>query len=314
MGAFYGLARAIAGTLATVACFLSGVTRAQGILRGKAWAGAIGGLALLILMSLGSLFLVTTILYLLAMLFGYVIVTRRIPWLVIGTIFAVVTILHAGKPEMRARYWEGGAGVSSVMELPGLMAEWAGEGIYAITSGSDYQSPLQRTGLMHMILLAQSKTPDSIDYLGGATYALLPNILLPRFIDSNKPISGAGMELINIHYGLFSGDTETRTSVGWGLVAEAYANYGYPSVMGIALILGVLLGALHNWCASAALISMPTLLSIAATMALANIEWDFIQVCSIILQSFAAVLIFQTAFRSFAISRNVPRRSGVRIA
>ena len=167
---------------------------------------------------------------------------------------------------------------------------------------------------MHMVLLAQSKTPDSIDYLGGATYALLPNILVPRFIDSDKPISGAGMELINIHYGIFTSAAEALTSIGWGLVAEAYSNYGYPCVIGIALILGVLLGALHNWSTSAALISMPTLLSIAAMMALINVELDFIQICSIILQSFAAVLIFHTAFRSFAISQNAPRRSGVGVA
>jgi hypothetical protein len=313
LGPFHGLARAITGTLATVACFLSGVARGQGILGGKAWAAAIGGLGLLVLLSMSNLFLVGSILYLLAMLFGYVLVTKRIPWFVIGTIFVAVTILHAGKPEMRAKYWETGSAASSAANLPGLVAEWIGEGIYAISSGSDYQSPLERTGLMHMVLLAQSKTPDSIDYLRGATYALLPDILVPRFIDSAKPISGVGMELINIHYGIFSGQDEAFTSIGWGLVAEAYANYGYPCVVGIALILGFLSGALHNWSAGATVISMPTLLSIATIMALINVELDFIQICSLILQSFAAVLIFHTAIRSLASNRNVPTRSGARV-
>ncbi len=311
LGTFHGLARAIAGTLATVACFLSGVTRAQGILRGKAWAGAIAGLSLLILVSLSNLFLVVAIIYLLAMLFGYIIVAKRIPWLAIGTVFVAVTVLHAGKPEMRAKYWETGSAASSVAALPGLMAEWVGDGIYVISSGSDYQSPLERTGLMHMVLRAQSQTPDRIDYLYGATYALLPSILVPRFIDTSKPISGIGMELLNIHYGIFTGQSEALTSIGWGLVAEAYANYGYPCVMGIALIFGVLCAALHNWSANAAVISMPTLLSIAVMMALINVEADFIQICSTILQALVAVFVFHTAFKSIATSSNAPKRSGV---
>ncbi len=312
LGTLYGLARAITGTLATAACFLSGVTRAQGILRGKAWAATVVGLSFLVLLNWSSLFLVGGLIFLLATLFGYVIVTRRIPWLAVAAVAVAVTVLHAGKPEMRERYWDNSYERHSLAQLPRFMTEWVGEGIYAMSSGSNYQSPLDRTGLMHMLLLAQTKAPDRVDYLRGETYALLPGILVPRFIESDKPFSGVGMELLNVRFGLFNAREETLTSVGWGLVAEAYANYGYVCVAGIALALGVLLGALYNWSVNAPVISMPTLFSIATLMALINVELDFIQLCSIILQSFAAVLVFHTAIRSLATNRNARNRSSVR--
>lgn len=306
LGPFFGMARAVTGTLATVACFLSGVTRAQGILRGNAWVGAVVGMVLLVLLNWSSLFLVTGIVYSLAMLFGYCIVAKRVPWVTVLSAFAIVTVLHAGKPELRAKYWELDSPMASVWSLPSMMIEWFGEGIYAITSGAEYQSPLERTGLMHMLLFAQARTPDSIDYLNGATYQLLPSILVPRFLDESKPISGAGMELINIHYGFFSDQVDSLTSIGWGLVAEAYANFGYLCVIAVAAFLGLVTGALHRWSVGAAVISMPTLLSIAVMMALINVEADFIQICSTVLQSFAAVLIFHTGFKSFALSRETP--------
>lgn len=310
LGPFFGVARAVAGTLAMVACFLSGVTRAQGVLRGNAWAGAIAGLLLLVLVSWSGLFLVTGIIYMLAMLFGYCIVAKRVPWVVIGVAFVVVTVLHAGKPELRAKYWDSASAGYSVWNAPGLMLEWFAEGVTAITTNEEYQSPLERAGLMHMLLFAQTRTPESVDFLYGATYQLLPSILVPRFIDASKPISGAGMELINLHYGIFSDQVDAFTSIGWGLVAEAYANYGYLCVIAVAVLLGVLTGFLHQKSVGAAVISMPTLLSIAVMMALINVEADFIQICSTILQSFAAVLIFHTGFKSFALSRDPPGRTG----
>ena len=304
LGSLFGLARAVAFTLATVACFLIGVTRAQGILHGKAWVAAIAGAVLLVILSWSSLLLVGGTIYSLAVVFGYVIVAKRMPWLLVGTVLVVVTVLQAGKAEMRERYRgveSSSSGVSKVMELPEFAAEWIAEGFAAITSDKGYVSPLDRTGLLHMILLVQSETPDRIDYLRGETYSLLPAILVPRFIDSDRPASQVGMDLLNIHYGLLTAEDAAATAIGWGLVAEAYANFGYLGVIGIALLLGALCGGGQSWSSNAAIMSLPTLTSIALMMTLINIELDFIQVCSILLQSFAAVLIFLAAFRSLAV-------------
>lgn len=312
VGSFFGLVRTVAVTFVTVALFIIGITRAQGILRGKAWGMVIFGVALLIILSWSSLFLVGGVVYILAMLFGYVFVTKRVPWLLVGVALVAITVLHAGKAEMREKYWETGTnygGVTSVMQLPGLAAEWVANGISAIATNSVEQSAIERTALLQMVLRAQRETPDRIDYLNGETYALLPAILVPRFIESDKPASQVGMDLLNRRYGLLEVEEESITAIGWGLVAEAYANYGYLGVVAMALLFGAFCGRLESWSKTAAIISLPTLLGIAVTMTLINVEADFIQVCSTLFHAFAAVLIFLSVFRSFVVRRDLSTRS-----
>ena len=307
LGSFFGLVRTISVTFVTVALFLIGITRAQGILRGKAWAMVIIGIALLIILSWSSLFLVGGAVYILAALFGYVFVAKRVPWFLVGAALVAITVLHAGKAEMRNKYWETGTnygGITSVMQLPGLASEWIANGISAIATNSVEQSAIERTSLLQMVLRAQRDTPERIDYLNGETYALLPAILVPRFIDSDKPASQVGMDLLNRRYGLLAVDEESITAIGWGLVAEAYANFGYLGIIAMALLFGAFCGRLESWSKTAAMISLPTLLGIAVTMTLINVEADFIQVCSTLFHSVVSVLIFLSVFRSFVVQRN----------
>lgn len=307
LGTFYGLFRIIAVTLTSVALFFIGVTQAQGYLRGNAWILAIVGVLLLVLASLGTLFLVGAVVYILSMLFGQVLATKRIPWFFVALILATVSVLHAGKAEMREKYWEAGTtsgGASSLTNLPGFTAEWIATSINAISTGSYGQSAIERTSLLQLILRAQHETPSRIDYLGGETYALLPLILVPRFIDSDKPATQAGMALLNFRYGIFTSEELSTTAIGWGLVAEAYANFGYLGVFVVGLLFGAFCGMLESWSKDASLISLPTLVTIAATMVLINVEADSIQLCLTLLQSFAAVLIFLTAFRAFVVRRS----------
>jgi hypothetical protein len=251
------------------------------------------------------------IIYALATIFGYVIVAKRIPYGVLGMILVAVTVLHAGKGAMRQRYWEtetNYGGVSSLLQVPQLAAEWVGEGIHVIVTGSGEQSPLDRTGLLQMILRVQSDTPNHIDYLMGETYALLPSILVPRFIDPDKPASQVGMDLLNIRYGILTVEGAAVTAVGWGFIAEAYANFGDLGVIGIALLFGFYCGMLQRWSVGAPTLSLPTLTCIAAMMTLMSIEADFIQIFLTSLQTTASVFVFYTAFKSLAVRRSPPVR------
>jgi hypothetical protein len=307
MGSYFGLVRSIAVTFVTVACFLIGAMRARGLLRGAVWGAAAVGLSLIIILSWSSLFLVGGLVYALAAGLGYVIVARRIPWFAVGAILITVAILHAGKAEMRGKYWiqDTNYGTAiSVVQLPGLAAEWVGTGISAMAAGDVGQSVLDRASLLQMILLVQRATPDSVDYLMGETYSRLPAIIVPRFIDSNKPASQVGMDLLNIHYGILTIEGAAVTAIGWGLVAEAYANFGYLGVIGIALILGACCGALATWSANAEMFSLPTLVSIATMMGLINLEADFIQLFTSLFQSFASAIIFFTMYRWLVMRQN----------
>lgn len=314
---FFGLIRSIAITYSTVSCFLIGVTRAQGVLRGKAWAAALAGIGVLIGLSWSSLFLVGGLINILAVVFGYVIVSRRVPWVAMISLVILVTVLHAGKAEMRAKYWElestSGTG-TSLAELPSIAVEWFGEGIYALSHGLAGQSPLDRASLLQMVLMVESRTPSQVDFLNGETYSYLPSILVPRFIDANKPASQIGMDLLNIRYGLLTVEGVETTAIGWGLIAEAYANFGYSGVIGIALLLGAFCGLLQSWSAKASIVSIPTLIGVASMMTLINIEADFIQVCTTLLQSCVSVLIFSIFYRWFAADQSLRSGPGNRVS
>jgi hypothetical protein len=295
LGPFFGVARTVALMSCTVACFLAGVARAQLALRGPAFVTTLLGIGANVLLAWSSLLLVGGVIFALAFAFGFVIVRRRIPWVSLLAAIAVVGVLHSGKGEMRAKYWieDTNYGQSiSLFEVPSFLAEWAGNGVDAIVHGEVAANALERASLMQMLLFAQEMTPGAVDYLHGETYALLPAILVPRFIDSTKPASQVGMDLLNVRYGLLTVEGASVTAIGWGLVAEGYANFGYWGVLAMGVLVGLLCGALAWWSADKEVVSVPTLMSIATMMTLINVEVDFIQVVSALLQALAAVIIF----------------------
>jgi len=295
LGPFFGVVRTVALMSCTVACFLAGVTRAQLALRGPPFVAVLLGIAINVLLAWASLLLVGGVIFALAFTFGYVIVRRRIPWISILLAIALVGVLHSGKGEMRAKYWieDTNYGPSiSMFEIPSFLAEWTGNGLDAIAHGEVAANALERASLLQMLLFAQEMTPAVVDYLHGETYALLPAILVPRFIDSSKPASQVGMDLLNIRYGLLTIEGASVTAIGWGLLAEGYANFGYWGVLLMGAAIGLLCGTLAWWSADKEVVSVPTLMSIATMMTLINVEIDFIQAVSALLQAYGAVIIF----------------------
>lgn len=305
LSSWFGLVRSIANTFIVVSCFLLGSSHARGTLRGRAWVFAIGGLLAITALAWSSLFLVGGLTYLLAAVMGYVLVSRRVPYLTVVAIFAAVAVLHSGKSEMRNKYWlmdaNFGASVTAG-QLPGMMLEWIADGLYGVASGDVGTSLVDRASLIQMILLVQAETPGEVDYLRGDTYAMLPSILVPRFIDPNKPASQIGMDMLSIRYGVLSAEATSVTAVGWGLVAEAYANFGYLGVAGMALLLGAFCGVLGRWSSYSEPTSLATLVSIAALMTMVNVEADFIQLFTTLMQSCVAAFIFSTIYNLYVVS------------
>ena len=69
-------------------------------------------------------------------------------------------------------------------------------------------------------------------------------MLIPRFLDPEKIASQAAMNLLNIRYGLLTAEETQKTAAGWGLVAEAYANFGRLGVIGVGFVLDCCAGLL----------------------------------------------------------------------
>jgi hypothetical protein len=97
-----------------------------------------------------------------------------------------------------------------------------------------------------MLLLVQKKAGIDVPYLNGASYAPIPRLLIPRFIDDQKGISHAGNVMLTVNYGVQTIEQTAGTSIFWGLVPEAYANFGYLGMAGLAVVLASFYGWITN--------------------------------------------------------------------
>jgi len=294
LGTSIGLVRSVMLTLTSITCYLLGCARASRSLVGVRWALALAGIAALILLALSNLLMVGGVMNGLAAVLGYVITAKRVPWVGLGLAFAILSVIHAGKVEIRRAYWLPHTQTlqqSSVLQVPGMMADWFTAGVGALASGSNETGVLERTSLLHMLLLVQRTTPGFIPHLEGQTYAMLPSMLVPRFIDPEKPQSQSVLNLLSIRYGLQSAEGAATTTIGWGMVSEAWANFGVPAVIAIGALFGALCGALMRLSVGAAPLSLPMFVTIASSLIIFNLELDFSYLMVTLLQSIAAVLV-----------------------
>ena len=138
--------------------------------------------------------------------------------------------------------------------MPQYYVDWLGHGYgdFAASDGrdmdegSEVSSLFERSGNVHMFLLVQRKSPNEVPFLSGITYEPIPRMLIPRMIDDEKGISHAGNVLLTVNYGVQTIEQTAGTSIDWGLVPEAYANFGYLGVAGLAVVLGIFYGYITN--------------------------------------------------------------------
>ena len=70
--------------------------------------------------------------------------------------------------------------------------------------------------------------------------------------------------MLNVSAGFQSAREATKTSIGWGLLAEAYFNFGHMGVIGVGLLFGLFCGVLQRWTVGAQLFSLPCLVAVSA--------------------------------------------------
>jgi hypothetical protein len=295
LGAWSSVLRSFALTFGSIACYFVGFARASGLLKGRRWAAALIGLCALIGVAFSSLFLIGGIMNGLAAVLGYIVTAKRVPWIGVGVAMTMLSILHAGKGEMRQKYWAARSQEmqSSVVQLPAVMAEWVTVGTGALVYGSETNtsSIFERASLLHILLLVRRATPDFIPYLEGETYALLPSMLVPRFVDTEKTTSQAALSLLSLRYGLQQIGQSSTTTIGWGMVAEAFANFGMFAVIAVGALFGMLCGVLTRMSINASPVSLAMMITIAATQVMINLEMDFSYFAITLAQTLVAVLL-----------------------
>jgi hypothetical protein len=223
----------------------------------------------------GSLFLIGVISMAAVSTSGFILGRRRVPWIILVLSFVFLYILHAGKGDMREKYWHLERGVATVrfIEYPAFFYEWFSLGVEQVRSGKtemadeklkrqQEQDLLERSSLIGIFLTVYKTTPITAPFLRGETYRAIPLLLIPRFLYPDKPIAHIGQQKLNVHFGIQSEADVQGTFIAWGLFNEGYANFGWWGLVGIGVILGIFYGAVSRFSAQAPLLSYRGLLGV----------------------------------------------------
>jgi hypothetical protein len=250
--------RGIAGSLSTMGLFVLAYYHGRGLLNKQELTLFAGGAVLTMMANMTSLMLANAVVPVAMVIFGYMLGSNKIPWRVTAIAFVIMALLHPGKYEMRNIYWSGSAEAKplTLFTLPGFYWDWIGYGleeiggVTGVVKGREEEggasSVFERAGSLHMLLLVQKKAGIDVPYLNGASYAPIPRLLIPRFIDDQKGISHAGNVMLTVNYGVQTIEQTAGTSIFWGLVPEAYANFGYLGMAGLAVVLALFYGWITN--------------------------------------------------------------------
>lgn len=182
---------------------------------------------------------------------GYFLGAKRPPWLFLTLTILGLSFLNLSKFEMRAKYWNEYGYLERIppVELPGFFGEWALYSLNIITFNRNITAEEEAVGqrltdrldnLQNLLFVQSAITHRDHPPLLGETYALIPQLFIPRFLWPDKPIAHEGQVMLNVHFGRQRKEDTVRTFVAWGLLAEAYGNFG--SVWG-PLFCGLFLGA-----------------------------------------------------------------------
>ena len=107
----------------------------------------------------------------------------------------------------------------------------------------------------------------------GETYAILPQVIVPRIFNSSKIRTTEGTHMISVHYKLQTYEQTLTTSISWGLLPEAYANFGLAGCAGLAIVLGWGYGKVCRWSINAPILSAQSLFSILMITFALQTEW-----------------------------------------
>ena len=191
-----------------------------------------------------SLLLITSLTLLLLVLVGYFSSSRRIPVLACLIVLPLFVVLHAGKMKMRSIYWGDYAKPVALSDLPSFYVQWfqygleAGGNLGGAEEEAKGSSLFERASLIQIICLTVDVIPEKMPYLNGETYKVVLPQAIPRFLWRDKPSPNESMKILAVHLGLLSIEEAETTSIGFGLIAEGYANAGFLGVIVLGFAIG----------------------------------------------------------------------------
>lgn len=207
----------------------------------------------------------------------------KFPWRFLTISLCALAFLNLGKSDMRKRYWPQTDNETppacTISDIPARYAEWTELSLARLSPAQEagYTTPKERQTLLdridnlqNLIFVVQAVENEHIPTLGGATYSLVPPLLIPRVLWPEKPRAHEGQALLNVHFGRQIEEDTYKTYIAWGLIPEAYGNFG---AWWGSLFLGGLLGSFAAWLemrtANKPIFSLEGFLTIALLLGLA---------------------------------------------
>lgn len=228
---------------------------------------------------------------------GYLSGGKRIPWAPLIVAFLIVAVLHNGKSAMRMKYWENEYPAPTLTELPAFFSEWVEFGLQPPHSDRSDQREasssrllLERGSLMHILCLVIDSSPDRQDFLNGETYGYVLPQLIPRLFWPEKPRSHVATYRLGVYYGLQTEEGTETTTIAFGMLAEAYANFGMWGAMLLGVFWGLVFKKLQILSRYSPMFSMAGLLMILLTAWSLNSELTMAAWVSSLFQAVIVVL------------------------
>lgn len=263
----FAIARAFITGMSALSVFVVAFRAGSGQLASKYKIQFTFLMILYVISSAVTFFLVGAISALLMTSIGYALGKNAVPWKLLGAMLLCSSVLHLGKFEMREKYWtEGGQGFQVMpWEYPGIYLKWINASFNSVNlENKETASIYERSSLLDILLMVREATPETLPYLDGETYRLLPQVFLPRIFNSEKISTHEADTVLNVYYGKQSRESTSTTTFGWGLLNESYANYGLLGALYVGAITGLIYGLMTRISLFQPLLSLPTLVSLTA--------------------------------------------------
>lgn len=200
-------------------------------------------LVLQVVFLLSQLYLIRAISVLALGLIAYSAAHRRVPWLLLAIGVPILALLHNGKAEMRRIYWEEERAAPTITELPAFFSEWIDFSVHPNEEEEKLirnSSIFERASLIQMLCLSVDRVPSLKPFLDGESYVDIPALFIPRFIWPDKPSSLYANVRLALHFDLIDPNDPYKVSIAFGMIAEAYLNFGIAGPPLLGLLLGFL--------------------------------------------------------------------------
>ena len=275
---FYSIFRSIVLALQGLACFALSYRLGRGELRGPKKVIFKLLMATVVIVSLPPLLMINSMSLVALAAFGYVSGSGKVPWISFTAAIALFGFLQLGKTEMRDHYWgDADQGAVQPLEYPLFFKEWLSTSFDQLTAPvtrdeDERHSLIERASLMQLLLYEQTLS-SSVPFLFGETYTIVPQLLVPRIFFPGRATTHEGTYRLNIHYGFQTREQTETTTLGFGLLNEAYANFGLAGMVILAFALGGFYGWIERWASVVPLLSARGLFAI--TVASFSFQTEF---------------------------------------